>query len=86
MEAAERSPNTVKTYLTALAPFLNWADGQWVEWRTVNVLDLTRYKRYLLEAAEPHRSAEVNGHCRAVAHGRRRVPALLRRAAEPDDE
>lgn len=49
MEAAERSPNTVKAYLTSLAGFLNWADGQGVDWRTVNILDLTRYKRYLQE-------------------------------------
>ncbi|MDN5780052.1 MAG: tyrosine-type recombinase/integrase [Humibacillus sp.] len=54
MEAAERSPNTVKTYLAALAGFLNWADVQGVDWRTVNVLDLTRYKRHLQE--EPSRT------------------------------
>lgn len=50
LDAAERSPNTVKTYLTALAGFLNWADEQGVDWKTVRVLDLTRYKRHLQEA------------------------------------
>lgn len=57
MEAAERSPNTVKTYLTALVAFLNWADGQGVDWRRVNVLDLTRYKRHLQE--EPSRTGRL---------------------------
>lgn len=49
LEAAERSPNTVKAYLTAVATFLNWADDHGVDWRAVNVLELTRYKRHLQE-------------------------------------
>lgn len=61
LEAAERSPNTVKAYLTALAGFFNWAQGQGVDWRAVNVLDLTRYKRHLQE--EPSRT----GRTRSVA-------------------
>lgn len=50
LDAAERSPNTVRTYLTALAGFLNWADEHGVDWRKINVLDLTRFKRHLQEA------------------------------------
>lgn len=50
LDAAERSPNTVRTYLTALAGFLNWADEHGVDWRKINVLDLTRFKRGLQEA------------------------------------
>ncbi len=71
MEAAERSPNTVKTYLTALAWFLNWADGHGVDWRTVNVIDLTRYKRHLQEApsrtGRPRSTATVGLSLTAVA-------------------
>lgn len=50
LNAAERSPNTVKTYLSALAGFLNWAEEHGVDWRRINVLDLTRFKRHLQEA------------------------------------
>lgn len=71
LEAAERSPNTVKSYLTALAGFFNWADEQGVDWRTVNVLDLTRYKRHLQEApsrtGRPRSPATVGLSLTAVA-------------------
>ncbi|MGH8961690.1 MAG: site-specific integrase [Jatrophihabitantaceae bacterium] len=50
MTAAERSPNTIKTYLAALASFLTWTDEHGVDWRKVNILELTRYKRHLQEA------------------------------------
>lgn len=50
LEAAERSSNTIKTYLIAVAGFLTWADERGVDWRTANVLDLTRYKRHLQES------------------------------------
>lgn len=71
LEAAERSPNTVKTYLTALARFLNWADEQGVDWRTLNVLDLTRYKRHLQDelsrTGRPRSTATVGLSLTAVA-------------------
>lgn len=54
LDAAERSPNTVKTYLAAVAGFLTWADEAGIDWRTVNILELTRYKRHIQE--EPSRT------------------------------
>lgn len=50
LNAAERSANTVKTYVTALAAFLTWAESVGVDWKSANVLDLTRYKRHLQES------------------------------------
>lgn len=56
LSASERSENTIKTYLAAIAVFLTWADAHGIDWRTVNVLELTRYKRHLQE--KPTRSAK----------------------------
>lgn len=71
LEAAERSPNTVKAYLTAIAGFFNWAEDHGVDWRTANILDLTRYKRYLQEepsrTGRPRSSATVALSLTAVA-------------------
>ena len=47
MEAAEKSPNTIRTYTLAVATFLTWAQSDGTNWRSVNVLDLTRFKRHL---------------------------------------
>lgn len=43
--AADRSPNTVKTYLRPIARFLTWCDGDGVDWRHVTLIDMARFKR-----------------------------------------
>lgn len=91
LEAAERSSNTVKTYLTPVAAFLTWADANGVDWRTINVLDLTRYKRHLQETpsrlGRPRSPATVGlaltaiseflRYCAAVGHVPERVADRL---------
>ncbi|KXO88429.1 hypothetical protein AXK56_10700 [Tsukamurella pulmonis] len=47
MEGAEKSPNTIRTYMLAVAAFLTWAAADGVRWQSVNVLDLVRFKRHL---------------------------------------
>ncbi|MGO1949804.1 MAG: tyrosine-type recombinase/integrase [Mycobacteriaceae bacterium] len=47
LEAAERSPNTIRSYAQAVATFLTWAQEDGVAWQSVNILDLTRFKREL---------------------------------------
>lgn len=71
LDGAERSQNTIKTYLTAVAAFLSWTDEQGVDWRTVNILELTRYKRHLQESpsrtGQPRSPATVSLSLTAVA-------------------
>lgn len=71
LSAAERSQNTIKTYLTAVALFLTWAHEHGVDWRTVNILELTRYKRHLQETpsrtGRPRSPATVGLSLTAVA-------------------
>ena len=54
MYAADRSANTVRTYLRPVAGFLNWCERQGVDWRRVTILDMARYKRFL-ETTETRR-------------------------------
>ncbi|XKH52085.1 tyrosine-type recombinase/integrase [Citricoccus nitrophenolicus] len=44
LQAADRSPNTLKAYLGPIARFLTWCAGEGVDWRTVNLLHVTRFK------------------------------------------
>ncbi|MGN8026201.1 tyrosine-type recombinase/integrase [Microbacterium sp. 22242] len=43
--AADRSPNTVKTYLRPIARFLTWCVREGVEWRRATIIDMARFKR-----------------------------------------
>lgn len=43
--AADRSPNTVKTYLRPIVKFLNWCESDGVDWRRVTLIDMARFKR-----------------------------------------
>ena len=47
LEGAEKSPNTVRTYMLAVSAFLTWAAADGARWQSVNVLDLVRFKRHL---------------------------------------
>ena len=71
LNAAERSSNTVKTYLTAVASFLTWAETVGADWKSANVLDLTRYKRHLQESTSrtgrPRSAATVSVAMTAIA-------------------
>jgi integrase/recombinase XerD len=50
LEAADRSPDTIKTYLPAIAMFLTWCKDSGVDWRVINLLQLARFKRALEDA------------------------------------
>lgn len=71
LNAGERSPNTIKAYLSAVAVFLTWTDEHGVDWRKVNILELARYKRHLQEApgrgGKPRSPATVSLSLTAVA-------------------
>lgn len=43
--AADRSPNTVKTYLRPIAKYLTWCEHDGVDWRRVTLIDMARFKR-----------------------------------------
>lgn len=53
MEAAEKSPNTIRAYTLALAAFLTWAHDDGTNWRVISVLDLARFKRHLQICPSP---------------------------------
>lgn len=45
--SADRSTNTVRTYLRPVAGFLNWCESEGADWRCVTILDMARFKRSL---------------------------------------
>ncbi|GAB3264583.1 tyrosine-type recombinase/integrase [Arthrobacter pigmenti] len=44
LRAAGRSPNTAKAYLPRICRFLNWADERGLDWRTIGLADMARFK------------------------------------------
>lgn len=44
---ASRSPNTVRVYAGRVAVFLGWCQAEGVDWRTVSVAELARFKSWL---------------------------------------
>ncbi|WP_051441620.1 site-specific integrase [Arthrobacter sp. H14] len=44
LRAAGRSPNTAKAYLPRICRFLNWANEQGIDWRTIGLADMARFK------------------------------------------
>ncbi len=44
LRGAGRSPETMRAYLPRVARFLNWCTAAGVDWRTVSLLDLARFK------------------------------------------
>lgn len=47
LAAADRSPHTIRAYAGRVALFLSWCDGEGVEWRTVSLSALGRFKQWL---------------------------------------
>ena len=47
LEAGKHSPNTTRSYMAKIATFLNWCQEAGVDWRTVDVPALSRFKRTL---------------------------------------
>lgn len=47
MGSTEKSPNTIRAYAHGVAVFLTWAQIEAVDWTSVTMLDLTRFKRHL---------------------------------------
>ncbi len=47
MTAIDRSPNTVRVYAGRVARFLTWCEEEGVDWRSVSVTQLGRFRRWL---------------------------------------
>jgi site-specific recombinase XerD len=47
LHGASLSPNTVRVYAGRVAAFLGWCDSEGVDWRTVSLSDLARFKHFL---------------------------------------
>jgi len=47
LHGASLSPNTVRVYAGRVAAFLSWCGSEGVDWRTVSLSDLARFKHFL---------------------------------------
>jgi integrase/recombinase XerD len=47
LHGASRSPHTIRAYAGRLAVFLGWCEEQGVDWRTIALADLARFKHYV---------------------------------------
>lgn len=47
LESADRSPNTIRSYSRSLATFLTWTWENEIDWRTIKLMELMRFKRFL---------------------------------------
>lgn len=54
LRAAGRSPNTAKAYLPRICRFLNWANEQGIDWRTIGLADMARFKIAVEQTPAPH--------------------------------
>lgn len=60
LSASGKSVNTIHSYTPKVATFLNWADdAPLIDWRTVTVPQLTRFK-WSLEAPRPFAGSDVD--------------------------
>ena len=46
LHGAGRSPNTIRVYAGRVASFLGWCAGQGVEWSSVSLASLARFKHF----------------------------------------
>jgi integrase/recombinase XerD len=97
--AIDRSPNTVRVYAGRVAVFLSWCEREVVGWRTVSVVQLGRFRRWLeltpwsssgRGEQRFRQSSAVSGHLTAVCEflrfaGRRGwvAPAVVEQLSEP---
>lgn len=57
LQGAGRSPHTVRVYAGRVARFLSWCAGEGVDWRSVSVATLARFKHFL--EATPQRGGRA---------------------------
>jgi integrase/recombinase XerD len=67
LAGADRSTNTVRSYVQKVTHFLNWADGLGVDWRTVRLGHLARYRWFVeMESGSPRSPATVGAYLAAL--------------------
>jgi integrase/recombinase XerD len=47
LDAAGRSPHTLRAYAGRAAAFLSWCRGEGIDWATIGLADLARFKHWL---------------------------------------
>src|SRR5271154_1435562 len=47
LSGASLSPNTVRVYAGRVAAFLGWCDSNGLDWHTIRLSDLARFKHFL---------------------------------------
>jgi len=57
LQGASRSPHTVRAYAGRVAAFLGWCEAEGVDWRSINLVDLARFKHWL--EASPRRGGRL---------------------------
>ena len=53
LHAASRSPHTIRVYAGRVASFLGWCTGQGVEWSSISLAALARFKHFVEAAPGP---------------------------------
>jgi integrase/recombinase XerD len=70
LEGAGRSPHTLRAYAGRTATFLSWCRHEGIDWTTIGLVDLARFKRCLevtpLRTGRPRSGATVNAILTAV--------------------
>ncbi|MFD6400643.1 tyrosine-type recombinase/integrase [Nocardia sp. NPDC060249] len=66
LHGAGRSPNTVRAYVPRVCWFLNWASGLGLDWRTVRVGDLARFKFTVEQTPKIHGGTRAGKSVNAV--------------------
>lgn len=57
LQGASRSPHTIRVYAGRVASFLGWCAGQGVEWSSVSLASLARFKHFV--EATPYRGGRL---------------------------
>ncbi len=57
LHGASRSPHTIRVYAGRVATFLGWCADQGVEWSSISLANLARFKHFL--EATPHRGGRL---------------------------
>lgn len=59
LQGASRSPHTIRVYAGRVAAFLSWCGDQGIDWCSISVANLARFKHFL--EATPHRGGRRSG-------------------------
>ena len=57
LHGASRSPHTIRVYAGRVASFLGWCASQGVEWSSISLASLARFKHFV--EATPHRGGRL---------------------------